>query len=455
MPNEAPTAETADVDFAALLRSEQAGLQAQLKELGFADQGSGLNYDSNFADSSQVTAERGEAERLATELREALDEVEAALAAPRRRDLRHLRGVREAHRRGPPRGHAGRPPLHRRRRQALSACRPEPPPGGARWISGPSAPCGSWPASVLVVALVAHHNITQQEIILFCVDRARRSSSTRSPTAGWPRRSGTTPRSAPAGLTLNPVVARRPGRHADRARPAGAERGRRLRLGQAGAGQRRPTCAARATRASWCRWPGRSPTPCWPRCSASSSSTSSARAHARRLTGAVVDGGPGHLLRQPGQRRAVRVQHDPGPAARRLGALRAPAAARWWPTYLRYRQYTMPILIGLVVLNFFFISTAHGPHHVAASTSSTAGGPASSASEPARGSVRQRPRAGAPSASAARAYVAAATSCACGRTACAARARRRPGRPRARRAARGPGRSSSPSAAATSLLRSP
>jgi DnaK suppressor protein len=79
MPNEAHTAETADIDFAALLRSEQASLQAQLKELGFADQGSGLNYDSNFADSSQVTAERGEAERLATELREALDEVDAAL----------------------------------------------------------------------------------------------------------------------------------------------------------------------------------------------------------------------------------------------------------------------------------------------------------------------------------------------------------------------------------------
>jgi len=79
MPNEAPTAETADVDFAALLREEQAGLRAQLTELGFADQGSGLNYDSNFADSSQVTAERGEAERLATELRETLEEVDAAL----------------------------------------------------------------------------------------------------------------------------------------------------------------------------------------------------------------------------------------------------------------------------------------------------------------------------------------------------------------------------------------
>jgi Zn-dependent protease len=26
--------------------------------------------------------------------------------------------------------------------------------------------------------------------------------------------------------------------------------------------------------------------------------------------------------------------------------------ARYWPTYLRYRQYTMPILMGLVLLNF-------------------------------------------------------------------------------------------------------
>jgi DnaK suppressor protein len=80
MPNEAPTAEAADVDYGALLRAEQAELKSQLKELGFANEGdTGLSYDSNFADSSQVTAERGEAERLATELREALEEVDAAL----------------------------------------------------------------------------------------------------------------------------------------------------------------------------------------------------------------------------------------------------------------------------------------------------------------------------------------------------------------------------------------
>jgi Zn-dependent protease len=33
--------------------------------------------------------------------------------------------------------------------------------------------------------------------------------------------------------------------------------------------------------------------------------------------------------------------------------------ARWWPTYLRYRQYTMPVLLGLVLLNFFLYP--HGP----------------------------------------------------------------------------------------------
>jgi DnaK suppressor protein len=79
MPNEAPTAESAQIDYAALLQQEQGVLQAQLKELGYADEGSGLNYDANFADSSQVTAERGEAERLALELQESLDEVDAAL----------------------------------------------------------------------------------------------------------------------------------------------------------------------------------------------------------------------------------------------------------------------------------------------------------------------------------------------------------------------------------------
>lgn len=66
------------VDFAALLEHEREDLRAQLAELGFGDEG-GLKYDSNFADTSQVTAERGEAEALAGQLRDALAEVEAAI----------------------------------------------------------------------------------------------------------------------------------------------------------------------------------------------------------------------------------------------------------------------------------------------------------------------------------------------------------------------------------------
>jgi DnaK suppressor protein len=60
------------------LVEERASLLHQLAELGFGD-ARGLDYDQNFADSSQVTAERGEAEALAGKLKETLDEVEVAL----------------------------------------------------------------------------------------------------------------------------------------------------------------------------------------------------------------------------------------------------------------------------------------------------------------------------------------------------------------------------------------
>ncbi|MDA8268143.1 MAG: TraR/DksA C4-type zinc finger protein [Actinomycetota bacterium] len=75
----APDAPT--VDFRALLEEERAELHAKLAELGFADgDRTGLVYDPNFADTSQVTAERGEAEALALTLSEALADVEHAIA---------------------------------------------------------------------------------------------------------------------------------------------------------------------------------------------------------------------------------------------------------------------------------------------------------------------------------------------------------------------------------------
>ncbi|MBV8981140.1 MAG: TraR/DksA C4-type zinc finger protein [Acidimicrobiia bacterium] len=73
MPSDATQA-----DMRASLEEERASLRAQLAELGFGENG-GLDYDQNFADSSQVTAERGEAEAVAQSLKETLDEVENAL----------------------------------------------------------------------------------------------------------------------------------------------------------------------------------------------------------------------------------------------------------------------------------------------------------------------------------------------------------------------------------------
>jgi RNA polymerase-binding transcription factor DksA len=66
-------------DLRASLEEERASLRAKLGELGFGEH-AGLDYDQNFADSSQVTAERGEAEALAKSLAETLSEVEHALA---------------------------------------------------------------------------------------------------------------------------------------------------------------------------------------------------------------------------------------------------------------------------------------------------------------------------------------------------------------------------------------
>lgn len=66
-------------DLRASLEQEREHLRGQLAELGHGEGGT-LTYDQNFADSSQVTAERGEAEALAKSLKETLAGVEHALA---------------------------------------------------------------------------------------------------------------------------------------------------------------------------------------------------------------------------------------------------------------------------------------------------------------------------------------------------------------------------------------
>jgi len=73
VPSDAPT-----IDYRQLLENEQRQLQSELSELGHGE-GGGLDYDPNFADTSQVTAERGEADVLAGQLQETLDEVALAI----------------------------------------------------------------------------------------------------------------------------------------------------------------------------------------------------------------------------------------------------------------------------------------------------------------------------------------------------------------------------------------
>lgn len=66
-------------DVRAALEAERDELRSELTELG-GGAAAGDHYDANFADSSQVTAERGEAEAILTSLKDTLDDVELALS---------------------------------------------------------------------------------------------------------------------------------------------------------------------------------------------------------------------------------------------------------------------------------------------------------------------------------------------------------------------------------------
>ena len=156
MPSDAVLA-----DLRAALEVERDALAQQLADLGAGD------YDSNFADSSQVTAERGEAEALPARSRERLDEVEHALSKVDGGTFGTCEKCGNPIAAGPARGHARRPVLHRLRLQEPLARRTPGPAWTSSRSSRTSCSC-------------------------------RRSSSTRSPTAPSPLASATTPPSGPA-----------------------------------------------------------------------------------------------------------------------------------------------------------------------------------------------------------------------------------------------------------------
>ena len=66
------------------LQEERDRVREQLANLGRGSSadpgGAALDFDENFADSGQVTAERGEVDALSGQLRETLQDIEDALA---------------------------------------------------------------------------------------------------------------------------------------------------------------------------------------------------------------------------------------------------------------------------------------------------------------------------------------------------------------------------------------
>ncbi len=98
----------------AQLAAERDRLQDQLQELG-VDRNS---FDEGFADSGQVTAERGEVEALVGSLRETLNDIDDALAKFEQGTYGTCENCGRPDRRGAARGHADGPALHRVRVEA-------------------------------------------------------------------------------------------------------------------------------------------------------------------------------------------------------------------------------------------------------------------------------------------------------------------------------------------------
>jgi DnaK suppressor protein len=71
-------ADTSHAPLRAQLQEERDRLLAQLRKLGHGPDPD-LTFDEGFADSSQVTAERGEIDALAVSLSDTLEDIEVAL----------------------------------------------------------------------------------------------------------------------------------------------------------------------------------------------------------------------------------------------------------------------------------------------------------------------------------------------------------------------------------------
>ena len=199
--------------------------------------------------------------------------------------------------------------------------------GSARRAGGRQLPPKQaiWAIAILaaVYLLARTGKVTSVDIILFCVIVP--SIILHEISHGWVALAFGDDTAKRAGrLTLNPVA------HIDPvgtlwSGPHGAQRAGHVRLGQAGAGQPEPAAQPPQQRRAGVAWPGRPPTWPWPRWPVGAFRLSAGPAPS--LNGQLgIAVGRGGLLPRPGQHLAGRLQHDPDPAARRLGALRAHAA---------------------------------------------------------------------------------------------------------------------------------
>ena len=160
MANEAST-----VDYRALLEEERSSLVRQLQEIGFGENGT-LTYDANFADSSQVTAERGEAEALCGPASGVARARRAALLKFDQGTYGICERCGKPISARPPRGPAGNRLLHRLRLGSTLTA-------GARWRSlrsNQQLPIYIIIAAVavgVIVLAIRHHVLNEQTLIFY------------------------------------------------------------------------------------------------------------------------------------------------------------------------------------------------------------------------------------------------------------------------------------------------
>ena len=136
-----PMVEATAATYREQLSAERERVREQLRHLGH--DGDRAGFDENFADSGQVTAERGEVEALVASLLDALEDVDRALGKLDTDGYGVCESCGTRDRRGPARGDADRAHVHRLRVEETVSGRSMPlaPPTSSAASSRRSCRC--------------------------------------------------------------------------------------------------------------------------------------------------------------------------------------------------------------------------------------------------------------------------------------------------------------------------